>query len=217
MIWPDHAKQTIKALNADQELLIKKEKGLPLYAWSTPSKNNWFSELNSDRNLVYEDRQKDCNDFAIQVLLPHKLSQYGPYMATADVDGNGTGDVVINRSNGRSPLLLLQNPNGSFRTREVFHSGADTSQPVTGMGLALFDADGDGDQDLYLAKGGYEEKPGSSLYQDQFFINDGKGNFTEAKSAIPQIHSSKSVVRAGDFDHDGDLDLFIGGRVEPWR
>ena len=85
------------------------------------------------------------------------------------------------------------------------------------MGIVLFDADNDGDLDLYIASGGYESKPNSPAYQDKLYINDGKGNFTIDTTALPLNFTSKSCVRAADFDNDGDLDLFIAGRVDPWN
>jgi hypothetical protein len=81
----------------------------------------------------------------------------------------------------------------------------------------LFDADGDDDLDLYIASGGYEMEPGASSYQDRFYVNDGKGNFSLDSTALPQNLTSKFCVRAADYDRDGDLDLFVSGRVEPWN
>ena len=83
------------------------------------------------------------------------------------------------------------------------------------LGVLLFDVDGDGDLDLYIASGGYENPPNSPAYQDHLYLNDGKGHFTEAVAALPKNWTSKMCVRAVDFDHDGDLDLFISGRVDP--
>src|SRR4029079_5231850 len=80
-----------------------------------------------------------------------------------------------------------------------------------------FDADGDHDLDLYIASGSYENRPNSIYYSDRFFVNDGKGNFIQDATAIPRNLTSKSCVRAADFDKDGDLDLFVAGRVEPWN
>lgn len=85
------------------------------------------------------------------------------------------------------------------------------------MGIVLFDADNDGDNDVYIASGGFEAKPNSTTYQDNFYLNDGKGNFRFDSLAFPQNYTSKSCVRAADFDNDGDLDLFIAGRVHPWN
>ena len=85
------------------------------------------------------------------------------------------------------------------------------------MGLLLFDADNDGDLDLYIAAGGYENAPDGQAYQDKLYINDGKGNFTLDTTALPMNLTSKSCVRAIDYDHDGKLDLFVAGRVDPWN
>jgi hypothetical protein len=84
-------------------------------------------------------------------------------------------------------------------------------------GLLLFDADGDGDLDLYIASGGYEMDHNSPDYKDQFYVNDGKGNFILDSLALPQNFTSKFCVRAADYDKDGDLDLFVAGRVDPWN
>jgi len=85
------------------------------------------------------------------------------------------------------------------------------------MGIALFDVDNDGDLDIYTASGGYAGQPNSPDYQDKLYVNDGKGNFKIDTAALPQNFTSKSCVRATDYDNDGDLDLFIAGRVEPWN
>src|SRR5947208_5943745 len=83
--------------------------------------------------------------------------------------------------------------------------------------MLLFDADGDGDLDLYIASGSSETDHNSPNYQDRFYVNDGKGNFTLDSTALPKNFTSKFCVRAVDYDHDGDLDLFVSGRVDPWN
>jgi hypothetical protein len=114
-------------------------------------------------------------------------------------------------------MMFLQQQNGTFLAKEAIPGASDFNKQWEDAGIALFDADNDNDQDIYIASGGYENEPGTDAYSDKLYINDGKANFTIDTTAIPGNRNSKSCVRAADFDRDGDLDLFIAGRVEPWR
>jgi hypothetical protein len=159
----------------------------------------------------------DFVDYNEQRLLPHKLSQYGPSLAVGDVDGNGYDDLFIGAAASYNGRFLMQAPNGTFTEKELPLPLDNTIRRPEMMGTLLFDADGDGDLDLYAAAGSNEFPAGTKNYGDQFFTNDGKGNFSYSASALPQNFTSKSCVKAADFDKDGDLDLFIGGRVLPQK
>ena len=113
------------------------------------------------------------------------------------------------------PTLLFQQASGKFVEKNLLSTG--TNEDWEAVSIALFDADGNKDLDMYIACGSNETKPGSAAYEDRFFINDGHGNFLEDSSALPALHISKSCVRVADFDKDGDLDLFVGGRCYPWN
>ncbi|MBC7888978.1 MAG: VCBS repeat-containing protein [Ferruginibacter sp.] len=219
VIWPDNREQTITNIKVDQRLIVKQAEANKMFIWqdTLPATNTLFTEGTDLPGLKYEHRPNDFNDFSIQKLLPHKLSQSGPYMAVGDINNDGTDDLLIGGPAGQSATIFIQKNNGTFERKNLLDSIAAVAKKSTDMGLLLFDADKDKDLDLYIASGGYEEKPGSAIYQDQFYTNDGKGNFILNKTALPQNHTSKSCVRAIDFDKDGDLDLFIGERVEPWR
>ncbi|HUX84965.1 MAG TPA: VCBS repeat-containing protein, partial [Chitinophagaceae bacterium] len=152
--------------------------------------------------------------FNFQKLLPHKLSQYGPGLAVGDVDGNGTEDLFIGGSYQHKGKFLLQQKDGKFIEKDLL-PGTDYSKQQEDEGVLLFDAAGKGRQDLYIVSGSVENPPGSPNYRDRFYENLGGGKFVEDTDAIPRTCISGSCVKAADYDRDGDLDLFVGGRVIP--
>ena len=179
--------------------------------------NTLFKEVTDSVNIHFIHQQNDFIDFNIQKLLPHKLSEYGPALAVGDIDGNGLDDMIAGGASSYSSQLFLQQPNNSFIQKALLPNDSLANKRNDDMGLLLFDADNDGDLDLYIASGGYQNQSGTAPYQDKFFVNDGKGNFTADLSALPHNLTSKFCVRAVDYDKDGDLDLFIAGRVDPWK
>jgi hypothetical protein len=172
-----------------------------------------FREVTDSVGIHCRHVQQDFIDFTIQKMLPHKFSEYGPALAVGDVDGNGLDDLVMGGAPGQATLLFLQQADGRFVQRPLQPGDSASAKRAEDMGILLFDADGDGDLDLYIASGGYGTQ--TPAYQDRFYSNDGKGNFKPEVNALPANLTSKCCVRAADFDHDGDLDLFVSGRVEP--
>lgn len=215
--WPNGKEQILKGVSANQTIKVyQKNAHIPYSFLKTKIDGNaLFKDVTDSLNIHYVHPESDFIDFSIQSLLPHKFSEYGPSLAVADIDGNGLDDIISGGSLNHSAQEFLQQSNGKFIQKSIL-TGKDTlNKNCEDEGVLLFDADGDGDPDLYLASGGVEAPPGSSSYQDRFYINDGKGNFKQDSSALPQNFTSKFCVRAIDYDKDGDLDLFISGRVDP--
>jgi hypothetical protein len=216
--WQNGRMQVLRNLKADQLIQADIDDADADFSFSHPSRaeGTLFTEITSGVNIKFSQKETDFIDFNIQKLLPHKFSEYGPALASADIDGNGLDDIVCGGSQGYSTVLFLQQSNGKFIQKYLLGDSLKPEKLWDDAGILLFDADGDNDQDLYITSGGFENESNSRPYQDHFYSNDGKGLFTEDREAIPENLTSKFCIRAADFDKDGDLDLFIAGRVNPW-
>lgn len=213
IIWANGKQQVLTNVKADQVLTVNQKNAKEDYT-PTPPQPGLFKDLTDSLGLQWVHEEPEFIDFNGQKLLPHKLSQYPPALATADVNGDGLYDVFIGGSRQHKGRFFIQKPDGSFTLTDLLPGGEGTEKESEDMGVLLFDADGDGDNDIYIASGSNEQPPGHPSYQDRLYINDGKGNFTLATSALPDAKISTSCVRAADIDRDGDLDLFVGGRID---
>ncbi len=218
--WQNGKKQVLKNVKADQLLKIDIKNANEFYNWSQPvfASGALLTDITDSINIEYNHKQKDFIDFNIQKLLPHKFTESGPALAAGDLNGDSLEDIVVGGNSTQMATLLFQQPSGKFfrKALPVIPRNDTTVQSID-MGISLFDADGDGDLDIYIAGGGYEATENSDAYRDKFFVNDGSGSFTMDTTAFPKNFASKSCVRVADFDHDGDLDLFVAGRVDPWK
>ncbi|MET0243716.1 MAG: VCBS repeat-containing protein [Flavitalea sp.] len=217
--WPNGKRQKLFNVGVNQLLAVDIANAKENYIWEGRKEtvNTLFNEISSETGITYEHKQTDLIDFNIQKLLPHKFSEFGPSLAAGDVNGDGLDDLIAGGNSNFPTTMLLQTSSGKFTERTLDQPSEIVGKQYQVMGTILFDANGDGYPDLYLAHGGYEASPGNTIYRDRFYINDGKGNFREDTTAFPVNLLSKSCVRAVDYDNDGDLDLFVAGRVDPWN
>lgn len=173
-----------------------------------------FSTVVSDSIIDYTHQENFLDDFKKQILLPHKMSQFGPAMAVADFNGDGKDDVFLGAGVGYPGGVYLQE-GGAFKQKPIpvlqHHSVLED------IDAAAFDADGDGDMDLYVVSGGNLFPPYDQRYMDRLYLNTGDGTLEYAGGHVPNNAESGSVVRPCDYDKDGDMDLFVGGRHTPHR
>jgi hypothetical protein len=219
VIWPDHSKEIIKNLPVNQALTVDLNNATLTHRWKRDdSIIPLFDDVTSSVGINYRHSERDYIDFDKEKLIPHKLSEYGPPLAVSDIDGNGLEDFYIGGSGDYPGKFFLQQNNGRFIQKDLPQIiGKDARQPEN-AGAIFFDADSDGDADLYCASGSNEFVANTKNYQDHFFINKGRGDFEfDTSDAFPINHTSKSCVKAADFDNDGDLDLFLGGRSVPGK
>ena len=170
-----------------------------------------FNKITSD----YYHSDPAFNDYSRQILLPHKLSQTGPAIAKADVNNDGLLDVYLGGGHTQAGQLLLGQNGGTFKSRKIPAFDIDGKQED--VSASFFDADNDGDQDLYVVSGSYEFDSNQKLLLDRLYLNNGTGQFTKAENQMPEVISAGSVVKPYDYDQDGDIDLFVGGRVIPGK
>lgn len=215
--WPGGKTQTFTNVKANQVMTVfekdAKENVIPIDL--KPVESGYLKDITSSLHVDYKHEEQDNIDFNVQKLLPHKLSQYGPALAVGDINGDKLDDVFIGGAMFHKGRFLVQQANGQFKTADLLPGLDGPSKNSEDMGVLLFDADLDGDLDLYIVSGSYEMQANSEALQDRLFINDGKGEFSQNITALPKFLKSGSCVKAADYDRDGDLDLFIGGRVEP--
>jgi hypothetical protein len=216
IVWPDDRLQVLRQVKVDQVLTLEQTQATRKYKYSSSSSSALLREISKELNLNYVHQEADFIDFNIQRTLPHKLSQSGPALAVGDINGDGLEDVFITGSFPNSGELLFQQKNGQFSAPQSVDLPPGTKKGES-TAAVLFDADGDGDKDLYIVRGGYEFAPNSAEYQDLFLRNEGQGILTLQLEAIPSENFSGSCVQAADYDGDGDLDLFVGGRCTPGK
>ncbi len=216
IVWQSGKVQILKDITANQVLTLE-EKNASIQ--NTPIQKDTepplFQDITTQLNVPFKHEDADVIDFNLQKLMPHKLSQFGPGLAVGDINGDGLEDVYVGGANHQKGKFLLQSADGKFSLKNLLPEKDDVTKNTEDMGVLLFDADNDGDNDLYVVSGSYEFPVGSPSLQDRLYINDGKGQFVRDSTALPRFLKSGSCVKAADYDRDGDLDLFVGGRVEP--
>ncbi|MEM9888646.1 MAG: VCBS repeat-containing protein, partial [Bacteroidota bacterium] len=209
VLWPDGKTTTVIASKVNTTLHLDYKKASNKSSKSIKN-NSIFEDQTALFQLQHIHSEKDYDDFSKELLLPHKQSENGPFLSVADVNADGLDDFYIGGSAGFAGTLYLQNTKQGFTksSQSVFAQDRKYEDQKS----LFFDADQDGDLDLYVVSGSNEFEE-AKMYQDRLYLNDGKGNFSKTSDALPKITASGSTIVANDLDRDGDLDVVVGGRV----
>ena len=214
VVWPNGKKQTLTNVPANQILTVEYKNATENYI--PPTVNQLVKNIPASASGVdFVQQENPYDDYADQILLPHKMSEQGPFLTKGDVNGDGLEDFYVGAPIGQAGSLYIQNQSGKFQKKNNSSFNADSG--LEDGGAAFFDADGDGDQDLMVASAGYEFVANSQQYQSRLYLNDGKGNFTKTQNNLPEHKFAGSCVKAADIDADGDMDVFVGGLLSPKR
>jgi enediyne biosynthesis protein E4 len=213
--WPDGRVSTLANAAANQRLTILQTGSVAPQAVTAKPLMPILTDVTNQVALPFVHKEEAFVDFDREPLMPKLVSLDGPDMAVADVNGDGLDDIFIGGAKNQPGALLIQQPNGHFvRSNPGLFEQDSVSED---LGAVFFDANGDGRPDLYVVSGGNEFSAMAPALQDRLYLNDGQGRFHKAASALPLEDVSGGPVAAADWDGDGDVDLFVGGRVVPWH
>jgi len=218
VIWPDGKSQVLNNVETDQHLVVSYGNAVDFQKQLLPSKQNQqkiiFKDITDSVQVSFRHHEDQYNDFNTEALIPQMVSTQGPKIAVADIDGDGLEDFYVSGAKNQAGSLFRQTSSGAFIPTNLKLLEADAL--CEDINAIFFDANDDDSLDLYVVSGGNETQNKEYSLLDRLYINDGQGNFTKSKT-LPLLYGNKSVSIAADFDKDGDMDLFIGGRVVAGR
>ncbi|WP_080053871.1 VCBS repeat-containing protein [Spirosoma aerolatum] len=215
VIWPNQQMEVRTNVKTNQLLTLNQSDARldgTRYRYTMSATQPLFADITTADSIPYQHKEnKEYFDYVREPLIPFQVSTEGPHLAVGDVNGDGLDDIYAGGAKWQPGSLLIQQPNGRFVPMAQPDFVKDST--YEDVDAAFFDADGDKDLDLYVVSGGNEFYDKMPEQFDRLYLNDGQGHFSRSVNALPPMYDNKSCVRPYDIDKDGDLDLFVGGRV----
>ena len=212
--WPDGKIQLLKSIDKNQLLEIDYLQAKTLQIQQKQKQTNTIFSTEKGASVVIDHKHSEniFDDFKKESLLPHQTSTFGPGLSIGDLNGDMLDDLIIGGASQYEAGVYFQSKEG-FEKQRIDDLAKDNK--FEDLGSLIFDADNDGDNDIYMVSGGNEFNYDSDMLQDRLYVNQGNGKFSKSLTALPEMITSGSRVYSNDFDKDGDLDLFVGGRLVP--
>jgi hypothetical protein len=211
VIWPDRRFQVLTNVPVDRMITLRQRDAASRYAYPRGAAQPLFEDVTAQIAIDFQHAENTFYDYDREPLMPHLLSTEGPGLAVGDVNGDGLDDIYVGGAKWQPGQLFVQRRDGTFREANEPAFAADSL--AEDVDAAFFDADGDGDEDLYVVSAGNEFSHDDEPLRDRLYVNDGRGNFHRAEHTLPDFFHNGSCVVPGDFNGDGHIDLFVGSRV----
>lgn len=217
VVWPNQEYQVIKNVPANKQLVVRRSEAGGVFDYNKffPPHQEMFEDITKQVGVTWHHKENDFVDFNVQYLIPHEESTRGPKIAVGDVNKDGLDDFYVCGARGQPGALMIQQKDGTFVPSDTaLFSHFAICEDVDAR---FFDANGDGNLDLWVVSGGNQMPVSDISSADRLYINDGTGHFSISLSSIPQLYENKSCVAVADIDKDGDSDVFVGFLSDPQK